>query len=443
MKLYIKTFGCQMNTYDSDKIRDILLASHQMSVTQKPEHADIMLMVTCSVREKAEEKVYSELGRWRKSYKSKNPNLIIGVGGCVAAQEGKKLVQRSQDVNLVFGPQTIHRIPSMLDEHMKSKKPVIDISFPEIEKFDYIPAPNQDQLTAYVSIMEGCSKYCSYCIVPYTRGEEISRPFEDVMLEVHQLVQKGVIEITFLGQNVNDYQGLTKDKSIADLSVLIHYTAAIQNIQRIRFTTSHPSSFGQSLIDCYDEEIKLANHLHLPVQSGSDRLLAKMKRTYTALEYKNKIKKLRMVRPDICISSDFIVGFPGETDDDFQKTLDLVEQIQFDKSYTFIYSPRPGTPASDLKDCLPLAIKKQRLQKLQSVLKSCEERISHRMLGTIQSVLIIGESSKPLNKETTIYGRTQNNRIVHINAEKSYIGGMILVKIEQIYKNCLIGSIDQ
>ncbi|MCX7124172.1 MAG: tRNA (N6-isopentenyl adenosine(37)-C2)-methylthiotransferase MiaB, partial [Gammaproteobacteria bacterium] len=346
-KLYIKTHGCQMNEYDSNKMRDVLHASHGLTLTDDPYDADVILFNTCSVREKAEEKVFSDLGRARE-IKLKKPNLIIGVGGCVASQEGSAIIKRAPYVDMVFGPQTLHRLPELMDAAIKTKKPSVDISFPEIEKFDFLPEAKVDGPTAMVSIMEGCSKYCSFCVVPYTRGTEISRPFDSVIAEIAQLTAQGVKEITLLGQNVNDYRGLMHDGNIADLALLVHYVAAIDGMERIRFTTSHPSAFSQNLIDAYAEEPKLANHLHLPVQSGSDRILAAMKRNYTALEYKSKIRALRKVRPDICISSDFIIGFPGETDDDFKATMNLVEEVGFDFSFSFIYSRRPGTPAASL-----------------------------------------------------------------------------------------------
>ena len=360
-KLYIKTNGCQMNEYDSSKMAEVLFHSHGFQKTEKLEEADVILLNTCSIREKAQEKVFSQLGQWR-DYKKNNPHVIIGVGGCVASQEGGDILKRAPYVDLVFGPQTLHRLPSMLNERLESRKPVVDISFPEIEKFDHLPAPRAEGPIAFVSIMEGCSKYCSYCVVPYTRGEEISRPFDDVLAECFQLAQQGVREINLLGQNVNDYRGPMHNGEIADLALLIHYLAAIEGIGRIRYTTSHPLAFSDNLINAYAEVPELANHLHLPVQSGSDRILAMMKRGYTALEFKSKIRKLKKVRPDIRLSTDIIVGFPGETDQEFQDTMDLVHEMGFDTSFSFIYSPRPGTPAANLPDPIPMEVKKQRLK---------------------------------------------------------------------------------
>ena len=443
-KLYIKTHGCQMNEYDSQKMLDVLHASHGFVKTDHPDEADVILFNTCSVREKAEEKVFSDLGRARE-IKNKNPNVIIGVGGCVASQEGDAIIKRAPYVDMVFGPQTLHRLPELMDAAIKTKKPSVDISFPEIEKFDYLPDPKVEGPTALLSIMEGCSKYCSFCVVPYTRGTEISRPFDSVIAEVAQLTEKGVKEITLLGQNVNDYRGLMHDGNIADLALLIHYIAAIEGIERIRFTTSHPSAFSQNLIDAYAEEPKLANHLHLPVQSGSDRILAAMKRNYTALEYKSKIRALKKVRPNISISSDFIVGFPGETDNDFEDTMNLVADVGFDFSFSFIYSRRPGTPAASLPDDVPLETKKQRLAILQQRIDQNTDEISRKMVGTQQIVLVTKASHKNPNE---MAGRTENNRMVSFktrsgNFEPALIGQLVSVKITDSNRNFLMGEIEQ
>jgi len=391
-KLYIQTHGCQMNEYDSTKMADVLMSSHQLEKTNDPEEADILLLNTCSIREKAQEKVFSELGRWRH-LKNKNPSLIIGVGGCVASQEGDAILKRAPYVDLIFGPQTIHRLGDMLNERHKKRRAIVDISSPEIEKFDRLPEPKAEGPTAFVTIMEGCSKYCSFCVVPYTRGEEISRPLDDVLAEVVSLTEQGVKEITLLGQNVNDYRGPTFEGGIADLAALIEYIAALDGVERIRFMTSHPVAFSQSLIDAYATVPKLANHLHLPVQSGSDRILAAMKRGYTTLEYKAKMRKLRKLRPDISLSSDFIVGFPGETEADFEATMNLIHEMNFDTSYSFLYSPRPGTPAAQLPDDVSLAVKKQRLQILQERILLNARQISEEMIGTIQKNL--GDGSCP------------------------------------------------
>lgn len=436
-KLYIKTHGCQMNEYDSSKMADVLRASHGLELTDQPAEADVLLINTCSVREKAQEKLFSELGRWRP-YKTKRPEVIIGVGGCVASQEGEAIVKRAPFVDLVFGPQTLHRLPELLNQARESKKASVDISFPEIEKFDHLPEPRAEGPTAFVSIMEGCSKYCSFCVVPYTRGEEISRPFDDVITEVVQLSEQGVREVTLLGQNVNDYRGLMHDGQIADLAMLIHYIAAIEKITRIRFTTSHPSAFSDHLIAAYAQEPKLANHLHLPVQSGSDRMLAAMKRNYTILEYKSKIRRLRKVRPDISISSDFIVGFPGETAADFQATLDLIAEINFDHSFSFLYSKRPGTPAAQLPDDLPHEVKKQRLDVLQDLLAQQGTRVSESMVGSTQHILVTGHSRKDAQE---LCGRTENNRVVNFAGPTNLIGQMVSVKITASRRSTLRGRI--
>ncbi|MBX9587446.1 MAG: tRNA (N6-isopentenyl adenosine(37)-C2)-methylthiotransferase MiaB [Gammaproteobacteria bacterium] len=437
MKLFVKTHGCAMNEYDSNKMMDVLGASHQVTLTDDPALADILLLNTCSIREKAQEKVFSELGRWA-ILKRKKPSMIIGVGGCVASQEGHAIAQRAPFVDIVFGPQTLHRLPQLLDSALKSKKAVVDISFPEIEKFDNLPEPRAEGPSALVSIMEGCSKYCSYCVVPYTRGEEISRPFDDVIAEIVSLSNQHVKEITLLGQNVNDYRGIMHDGAIADLALLIHYIAAIEGIERIRYTTSHPSAFSENLINAYALESKLANHLHLPVQSGSDRILAAMKRDYTILEYKAKIRKLREVRPDICVSSDFIVGFPGETDKDFEDTLNLIHDIGFDTSFSFIYSRRPGTPAANLPDDVSLETKQKRLAILQNRILQNAHRISESMLGTEQRVLVTGPSKKSPDE---LSGRTENNRVVNFKAPSELLGQMVTLKITEARPNSLRGEL--
>lgn len=436
-KVYIQTHGCQMNEYDSSKMIDVLRASHQLEKTTNPDEADVLLLNTCSIREKAQEKVFSELGRFR-ALKEQNPNIIIGVGGCVASQEGAAIIKRAPFVDLVFGPQTLHRLGEMVTEAKVKRKPVVDISFPEIEKFDKLPEPRAEGPSAYVSIMEGCSKYCSFCVVPYTRGEEISRPLDDVLAEIVTLTEQGVREIHLLGQNVNDYRGNMHEGGIADLALLIQYTAAIDHVTRIRFTTSHPLAFSHSLMQAYAEVPKLANHLHLPVQSGSDRILAAMKRGYTALEFKSKIRRLRKVRPDISVSSDFIIGFPGETEKDFEDTMNLIHEIGFDNSFSFIYSPRPGTPAAQLADDVSMEIKKQRLSLLQNRILLNTKRISDNMVGTIQSILVTGLSKK--NPEQ-IAGRTENNRVVNLTADKQLIGQMVKVRITDSLPNSLRGEL--
>lgn len=437
-KLYIKTNGCQMNEYDSSKMAEVLAASHGLIKTDTVEDADVILLNTCSIREKAQEKVFSQLGQWR-DYKAKNPHVIIGVGGCVASQEGADIIKRAPFVDLVFGPQTLHRLPTLLNERLEKKKAVVDISFPEIEKFDHLPAPRAEGPTAFVSIMEGCSKYCSFCVVPYTRGEEISRPFDDVLAECYQLATQGVREINLLGQNVNDYRGLMNNGDIADLALLIHYIAAIEGIGRIRFTTSHPLAFSDNLINAFAEVPELANHLHLPVQSGSDRILGLMKRGYTALEFKSKIRKLRKVRPDIRLSTDIIIGFPGETDKDFQDTMDLVHEIGFDTSFSFIYSARPGTPAANLPDDTPVEVKKQRLQILQNRLLLQASRYSHSMIGSMQKILVTGVSKKDVNQLT---GRTECNRVVNFDGPSSLIGQFINIQITEALSNSLRGRLE-
>lgn len=436
-KLYIKTNGCQMNEYDSSKMAEVLHASHGMVKTDQVEEADVILLNTCSIREKAQEKVFSQLGQWR-DYKAKNPHVVIGVGGCVASQEGADIIKRAPFVDMVFGPQTLHRLPDLLTETLAKKKPVVDISFPEIEKFDHLPPPRAEGPVAFVSIMEGCSKYCSYCVVPYTRGEEISRPFDDVLAECYQLASQGVREINLLGQNVNDYRGLMENGDTADLALLIHYLAAVEGIGRIRFTTSHPLAFTDNLINAYAEVPELANHLHLPVQSGSDRILNLMKRGYTALEYKSKIRKLRKVRPDIRLSTDIIVGFPGETDKDFQDTMDLVHEMGFDISFSFIYSPRPGTPAANLVDETPMEVKKQRLQILQNRLLLQANQYSQSMIGSTQTLLVTGYSKKDSKQ---LAGRTECNRVVNFDGPAQLIGQFVNVKINEALPNSLRGRL--
>ncbi len=436
-KLYIKTNGCQMNEYDSSKMAEVLHASHGMVKTDNVEEADVILLNTCSIREKAQEKVFSQLGQWRE-YKAKNPHVVIGVGGCVASQEGGEIIKRAPFVDLVFGPQTLHRLPAMLEERIAKKKPVVDISFPEIEKFDHLPAPRAEGPVAFVSIMEGCSKYCSFCVVPYTRGEEISRPFDDVLSECYQLAAQGVREINLLGQNVNDYRGTMENGDTADLALLIHYLAAIEGIGRIRFTTSHPLAFSDNLINAYAEVPELANHLHLPVQSGSDRILGLMKRGYTALEYKSKIRKLRKVRPDIRLSTDIIVGFPGETDKDFQDTMDLVHEMGFDISFSFIYSARPGTPAANLIDDTPMEVKKQRLQILQNRLLLQSAQYSQSMIGSTQKILVTGHSKRD---SAQLSGRTECNRVVNFDGPSHFIGHFVSLQITEALPNSLRGRL--
>jgi tRNA-2-methylthio-N6-dimethylallyladenosine synthase len=436
-KLFIKTHGCQMNEYDSAKMADVLAASHGLVLTEDESQADVILINTCSIREKAQEKVFSQLGRW-KQLKKANPALVIGVGGCVASQEGEAIVKRAPYVDLVFGPQTLHRLPQLLDSRRAEQRPQVDISFPEIEKFDHLAAPRKEGPTAFVSIMEGCSKYCSYCVVPYTRGEEMSRPFDDVLAEVAALADQGVREINLLGQNVNAYRGPMDDGTIADLSVLIHAIAELDGIGRIRFTTSHPLEFSDSLIEAYANVPKLANYLHLPVQAGSDRVLSAMKRGYTALEYKQKIRKLRRVRPDISISSDFIVGFPGETDAEFEQTMKLIEDVGFDASFSFIFSRRPGTPAANLPDDTPDAVKHERLARLQAAIGANAKRIADAMVGTVQSVLVEGPSKRDPNEMT---GRTENMRYVNFAGDARLVGQFVDVRITHALANSLRGRI--
>ena len=437
-KLYIKTHGCQMNEYDSAKMADVLAASHGLELTDQPEQADVILINTCSIREKAQEKVFSQLGQWRP-LKDKNPALVIGVGGCVASQEGENLVRRAPVVDMVFGPQTLHRLPEMLEQTRSQKKPAIDISFPEIEKFDRLPEPRAEGPTAFVSVMEGCSKYCSFCVVPYTRGEEVSRPFEDVITEVVSLAGQGVREINLLGQNVNAYRGpMGSADEICDLALLIRYLAQIDGIERIRFTTSHPVEFSDTLIQAYADVPKLSSYLHLPVQSGSDRILTAMKRGHTVLEYKAKIRALRQARPDLALSSDFIVGFPGETDGDHAATMQLINDLRYDQSFSFIYSRRPGTPASNLPDATPLEVKKARLQELQATINGFAAEYSQAMVGTTQRVLVEGTSKKSANE---LAGRSDNNRVVNFAAPQRLIGEFVDVVITEAMRNSLRGRV--
>ncbi len=433
----IKTFGCQMNEYDSARMADVLCAGADYQATDDPSQADVLLMNTCSVREKAQEKVFSLLGEWRR-VKSERPHVIIGVGGCVASQEGEAITQRAPFVDLVFGPQTLHRLPQMIAELQRTGRPVVDVSFPEIEKFDHLPAPRAEGATAFVSIMEGCSKYCSFCIVPYTRGDEVSRPFDSVLEEVRQLASQGVREITLLGQNVNAYAGPMADGAIVDLATLIHHVAAIPSIERIRFTTSHPLEFSDSLIEAFASVPKLASHLHLPVQSGSDRVLALMKRGYTALEFKAKVRKLRAVRADICISSDFIVGFPGETERDFAATLALVREVGFDLSFSFLYSRRPGTPAASLPDEVAPEVRQERLVRLQALIEEQSRAISARMVGSVQRVLVERHAKKD---ERELAGRTENNRWVNFCGPASLIGQFTDVWVTEARPHSLRGRL--
>ena len=438
-KVFIKTHGCQMNEYDSSKMVDLLSESQGYELTDDEGQADLLLLNTCSIREKAQEKVFHQLGRWRK-LKAKNPGLKIGVGGCVASQEGEAIIDRAPFVDVIFGPQTLHRLPQLIALTDSTKKPQVDISFPEIEKFDRLPEPSVDGPSAFVSIMEGCSKYCSFCVVPYTRGEEMSRPLIDVLKEIARLAEKGVREINLLGQNVNAYRGSLQDGGqVADLAYLISLMADINGIDRIRYTTSHPVEFSDSLIEVYAEVPALVNHLHLPVQSGSDRILAKMKRGYTVLEYKSRIRKLRKLRPTISLSSDFIVGFPGETEADFEATMRLIEEIGFDQSFSFIYSARPGTPAADLPDDTPMSIKKERLVVLQARLAGQAMRISESMVGEVRRILVTGVSRKDPGQ---LQGRTENNRVVNFaSSNHALIGGFTDVEIGEALPNSLRGRL--
>jgi tRNA-2-methylthio-N6-dimethylallyladenosine synthase len=436
-RLYISTFGCQMNEYDSARMADVLRESAGLSLTGNPEEADVVLLNTCSVREKAQEKVFSHLGRWRL-LKRRKPALVIGVGGCVASQEGEGILARAPFVDLVFGPQTIHRLPAMIAALRATREPQVDISFPEIEKFDRLPAPTASGATAFVSIMEGCSRYCSFCVVPYTRGEEMSRPFTQVEAEVRALVDQGVREVTLLGQNVNAYRGPRDDGSLVDLAGLIRHVAGFAGLERIRFTTSHPLEFRDSLVAAYAEVPKLANYLHLPVQSGSDRILAAMKRGYTRLEYKQKIRKLRAARPDISLSSDFIIGFPGETEADFEQTLELIEEVGFDQSFSFIYSRRPGTPAASLPDEVPREVKQQRLERLQAKLDRQAQAISRRMVGSTQRVMVEKHARRDPRQ---LAGRTENMRWVNFDGPPSLVDRFADVCITEAMPNSLRGRL--
>ncbi|HZW86434.1 MAG TPA: tRNA (N6-isopentenyl adenosine(37)-C2)-methylthiotransferase MiaB [Gallionella sp.] len=436
-KLYIKTFGCQMNEYDSAKMADVLRACEGMEQTDKPEEADVILFNTCSIREKSEEKVFSDLGRARP-LKLANPDLLIGVGGCVASQEGAAIVQRAPYVDVVFGPQTLHRLPQLLAARRATGKPQVDISFPEIEKFDHLPTPQTTAGTAFVSIMEGCSKYCTFCVVPYTRGEEVSRPLADVLREVRELVAQGVQEVTLLGQNVNAYCGESEDGETVDFAFLLQAVAALQGIARVRYSTSHPRDMTQRLIDVYATTPELVNHLHLPVQSGSDRILAAMKRGHTVLEYKSIIRRVRAIRPDICITSDFIVGFPGETEQDFAATMKLIDEIGFDNSFSFLYSPRPGTPAAELRDDTPHEVKALRLKRLQERIAEQEAQIAQGMLGSTQRALVEGVSKKDSQE---LAARTDNNRVVNFSGLPELIGHFIEVKITQVVRHTLRGEL--
>ncbi len=436
-KLYIRTFGCQMNEYDSARMADVLAAARGMELTDRPEEADVLLLNTCSVREKAQEKVFSEIGRW-KALKAARPEVVIGVGGCVASQEGEAILARAPYVDLVFGPQTLHRLPAMLRRLEAERRPVVDVSFPETEKFDHLPEPRPGGPTAFVSVMEGCSKYCSFCVVPYTRGEEVSRPFEDVLAEVAALAARGVREVTLLGQNVNAYRGATADGETVDLATLIAYVAAVDGIGRVRYTTSHPLEITEGLIEAHAEVPELVPHLHLPVQSGSDRILAAMKRGHTADDYREIVRRLRRARPDITISSDFIVGFPGETEEDFEATLALVEEIGFDYSFSFVYSPRPGTPAAELADPVPPAVKKARLHRLQRLLEEQGQRISRRMVGTVQTVLVEGPSRRDPRE---LAGRTPNNRVVNFAGDPALVGRFVEVRITEAQPHSLRGEL--
>ncbi len=441
-KVFIKTFGCQMNEYDSDKMVDVLHAADGYETTRDVEQADLILFNTCSVREKAQEKVFSDLGRVKHL---KDKGVLIGVGGCVASQEGAAIVARAPYVDMVFGPQTLHRLPEMIKRRQLELRPQVDISFPEIEKFDHLPPARVQGASAFVSIMEGCSKYCSYCVVPYTRGEEVSRPFDDVLVEVAGLADQGVKEVTLLGQNVNGYRGPMGDTAeIADFALLLDYVAAIPGLERIRYTTSHPNEFGQRLIDAYARLPKLVNHVHLPVQHGSDRILMAMKRGYTAMEYKSTIRKLRQVRPDISLSSDFIVGFPGETEEDFTKMMKMIEELRFDNSFSFVFSPRPGTPAAALADATAPQLKLQRLQTLQAAIEDNAQRISRDMVGTMQRILVEGPSRKVNGDIAELMGRTECNRIVNFPAgalSARLTGQLIDVRITEARPHSLRGEI--
>lgn len=436
-KLYIQTHGCQMNEYDSSRMLDLLEQSHGLTPTDDASEADVLLLNTCSIREKAQDKVFHQLGRWKR-LKDANPNLIIGVGGCVASQEGEAIRERAPYVDVIFGPQTLHRLPALITQASQSRRLAIDVTFPEIEKFDRLPEPSVDGPSAFVSIMEGCSKYCTFCVVPYTRGEEVSRPVAPVLAEIRHLAEQGVREVNLLGQNVNAYQGQGSHGETLDLADLILLVRDIDGIDRIRYTTSHPVEFSDALIDVYAEVPELVSHLHLPVQSGSDRILAMMKRNHTALEYKSKIRRLRKIRPDISLSSDFIIGFPGETDADFEATMKLIHEVGFDSSFSFIYSARPGTPAADLPDDVPMEVKKQRLAILQQRISQQAQDISRRMVGSRQRILVDGFSKKDPGQ---LKGRTENNRIVNFTCDDpGLIGQFVTVTIARAYANSLLGT---
>ncbi|MBW7982623.1 tRNA (N6-isopentenyl adenosine(37)-C2)-methylthiotransferase MiaB [Enterobacillus tribolii] len=436
-KLHIKTWGCQMNEYDSSKMADLLGTTHGFELTENAEEADVLLLNTCSIREKAQEKVFHQLGRW-KTLKEKKPGLIIGVGGCVASQEGEHIRERAHYVDIIFGPQTLHRLPEMINHVSGTRSPVVDISFPEIEKFDRLPEPRAEGPTAFVSIMEGCNKYCTYCVVPYTRGEEVSRPCDDVLFEIAQLAAQGVREVNLLGQNVNAYRGPSFDGGICSFAELLRLVAAIDGIDRIRFTTSHPIEFTDDIIAVYEDTPELVSFLHLPVQSGSDRILNLMKRTHTVLEYKSIIRKLRKARPDLQISSDFIVGFPGETQQDFEQTMQLIADVNFDMSFSFIFSARPGTPAADMVDDVPEEDKKQRLYILQERISQQAMNYSRRMLGTVQRILVEGTSRKSVME---LSGRTENNRVVNFEGTPDMIGKFVDVEITEVLPNSLRGTV--
>ena len=436
MKLHVKTWGCQMNEYDSSKMADLLNASNGYIAVDEAEDADVILLNTCSIREKAQEKVFHQLGRWRK-LKEKNPNIIIGVGGCVASQEGKAIRRRAPYVDIVFGPQTLHRLPAMIKDVQDNERTVVDVSFPEIEKFDSMPEPKAEGATAFVSIMEGCSKYCTFCVVPYTRGEEVSRPLDDILLEVAQLAEQGVREINLLGQNVNSYIGAMHDGEECSFSELLRYVASIDGIDRLRYTTSNPIDFTDEIIDVYRDTPELVDFLHLPVQAGADRILNLMKRGHTIAQYKEKIAALKTVRPNLTISSDFIVGFPNETEDDFQQTMDLINFIGFDTSYSFIYSQRPGTPAADMPDDVALETKKKRLAILQDRIHQQSQSIGRRMVGSVQRILVEGPSRKNIME---LCGRTENNRIVNFEGDHRSVGGFVDVEITEVHTNSIRGK---
>ena len=436
MKLHVKTWGCQMNEYDSSKIADLLNSTNGYITTDNAEDADVILLNTCSIREKAQEKVFHQLGRWKK-LKDKKPNLIIGVGGCVASQEGKAIRSRAPYVNIVFGPQTLHRLPEMIKQVQDDHGTVVDVTFPAIEKFDSLPEPKAEGATAFVSIMEGCSKYCTYCIVPYTRGEEVSRPLDDILLEIAQLAEQGVREINLLGQNVNSFIGATYDGGACSFAELLRYVASIDGIDRLRYTTSNPLDFNDEIIDVYRDTPELVDFLHLPVQAGSDRILSLMKRGHTAEQYKERIASLKAVRPNLTVSSDFIVGFPNETDQDFEQTMDLINDIGFDTSYSFIYSRRPGTPAADMQDNVSLETKKQRLAALQDKIHQHSQQIGRRMVGTVQRILVEGPSRKNIME---LCGRTENNRIVNFEGDHRSIGGFVDVEITEVHTNSIRGK---